>query len=144
MSRSRIIGTVEEAVEIEEALLGRKLPPSFRKWLLENNGQGLDDIHIYPVRDERDTRKTWESLSYLLEHEWAESVSEFRQTLYAHLLPFADAGNGDFYCFDYSVVETNDERPVVFWSHETGEVSSVATGFTAFAAMLRRDSPANG
>ncbi len=58
MSRSRIIGTVEEALQIEESLLGRKLPRSFRNWLLENNGLDIGEVHIYPVRDERDTRKT--------------------------------------------------------------------------------------
>jgi len=47
MSRSRIIGTVEETLEIEESLLGRKLPQSFRDWLLENNGIDLEDVHIF-------------------------------------------------------------------------------------------------
>jgi len=74
MSRSRIIGTVEEALEIEESLPGRKLPQSFRDWLLESNGIDLEDVHIFPVRDERDTRKIWESLSYLPRNAWAEAL----------------------------------------------------------------------
>ena len=126
MSRSRIVGTVEEAIAIEEALLGRSLPPSFRVWLLANNGSDLGDIHIYPVRDERDTRKTWESLAYNLQHEWAESLNHFKDAIYAHLLPFADVGNGDFFCFDSSLVAAEDERPVVVWSHETGKTDFFA------------------
>ena len=104
--------------------------------MLKNNGQDLGEIHIYPVRDERDTRKTWESLVYNLEHEWTESVSEFKQALFAHLLPFADAGNGDFYCFDYSVAEKDGERPVIVWSRESGEAVSFAPDFSAFETII--------
>lgn len=135
MSGSRIIGTVEEALEIEESLLGRKLPRSFCDWLLENNGLDIEEIHIYPVRDERDTRKTWESLSYLLENDWAECLARFKGRTYAHLLPFADFGTGDSYCFDYSVPEINGERPVVLWSRETGNADLVATDFREFRKM---------
>lgn len=136
MSRSRIIGTVEEAVAIEEGLLGRKLPASFRAWLLDNNGVDLGEVHIYPVRDERDTRKTWESLAYNLQHEWADSIRPFKQTIYAHLLPFADAGMGDFYCFDYSVAVPDREQPVVLWSHRSGDVVDFSDDFEAFKLAL--------
>lgn len=136
MSRSRIIGTVEEALAIEESLLGRKLPRSFRNWLLENNGLDIGEVHIYPVRDERDTRKTWESLSYNLQNEWADWLKHFKQAIYAHLLPFADAGTDDYYCFDYSVAEERGERPVVLWSHETGETTFIATDFAAFEKKM--------
>jgi hypothetical protein len=127
---------VEEALEIEESLLGRKLPRSFCDWLLENNGLDIGAVHIYPVRDERDTRKTWESLSYLLHNEWAESLTNFNRTIYSHLLPFADFGTGDFYCFDYSVPVTNGERRVVLWSHETGGADLFAVDFKDFEQKI--------
>jgi hypothetical protein len=136
MSRSRITGTVEEALAIEDSLLGRKLPQSFFDWLLENNGLDIEEVHIYPVRDERDTRKTWESLSYLLHNDWAECLVRFKGTTYAHLLPFADFGTGDFYCFDYSVPVRKGERPVVLWSRETGDADLVATDFRGFRRKM--------
>lgn len=141
MARTRIIGTVEEAVAIEESLLDRRLPESFRSWLLENNGLDIEDVHIYPVRDERDTRKTWESLAYNLTHEWAEGLSKLNPADYLHLLPFADFGSGDFYCFDYSADENDGEWPVVLWSHETGATEFYAANFTEFEAKVIKNVP---
>jgi len=136
MGRSRITGTVKEALAIEESLLGRKLPRSFSDWLLENNGLDIEEVHIYPARDERDTRKTWESLSCLLRNDWTESLLKFNQAIYPHLLPFADFGTGDYYCFDYSVPGRNGERPIVLWSHETGEAEFFAIDFKAFEMKI--------
>lgn len=134
MGRFRIVGTVEEAIEIEEAALNRVLPDSFKNWLLDNNGTDLDSLHIYPVRDERDTRKTWQSLYYNFEHEWAECRKKFYQTdqIFSHLLPFADFGTGGFYCFDYSVEAQSGERRVVLWSSESGSTELYAENFNEF------------
>jgi hypothetical protein len=138
MGRFRIVGTVEEAIEIEEAALNRVLPDSFKSWLLDNNGTDLDWLHIYPIRDERDTRKTWQSLSYNFEHEWAECRKKFYQAdqIFSHLLPFADFGTGDFYCFDYSVEGPSRERQVVLWSSETGRTEFGAENFAEFVENL--------
>jgi len=89
-----------------------------------------------PVRDERDTRKTWESLSYLLRNEWAEALKKFKRTTYSHLLPFADFGTADYYCFDYSVPEKMSEQPIVLCSHETGEVKFCAGNFRVFVKKI--------
>lgn len=135
----RIIGTLEAAIEIEEKLLGRKLPTSFRNWLLEYNSLGIGETYIYPVRDERDTRKTWNSLFYNLKHDWTEALRNFQMMQYVHLLPFADASLTDYFCFDYSQPETDGERPVVLWVQETGEVKPYAVNFDAFQETILRD-----
>jgi hypothetical protein len=128
---------VEEAIEVEESLFGRKLPWSFKDWLLENNGLDIAEIHIYPVRDERDTRKNWESLSYLMKHDWIEGLRKFNREIYSHLVPFADFGTGDFNCFDYSVAEIKGERPIVLWSHASGETDFFAADFKAFESKVQ-------
>ncbi len=51
---------------------------------------------------------------------------------FEHLLPFADFGTGDYYCFDYEGVPSDQEPPVVHWSHETGETEPRATSFRDF------------
>ncbi|MFT5505164.1 MAG: hypothetical protein ACI8XC_002883 [Gammaproteobacteria bacterium] len=138
MGRMRIVGTVEEAVEIEEVALNRILPNSFKHWLLDNNGTDLDWLHIYPVRDERDTRKTWQSLVYNFENEWTECRKRFYKTdkIFSHLLPFADFGTGDYYCFDYSVEAKSSERPVVLWANETGCTELCAEDFDEFVEKV--------
>ena len=77
MKRHRVIGTTEEAINKEEDSLGRSLPNRFKQWLLQNNGIDIEDVHIYPVRDERDVRKTWESLAYNFNNGWAEWLENF-------------------------------------------------------------------
>jgi hypothetical protein len=57
------------------------------------------------------------------------------------LLAFADVGNGDLICFDYSVSGWDDpEPPVVYWHHEWPEpkdISDIAINFEAFLKMLK-------
>ncbi len=134
MKRSRVIGTTEEAIKNEEAILKRQFPGTFKRWLLENNGLGIEGVHIYPVRDERDIRKTWESIAHNFNNGWARWLENFEEedVEFSHLLPFADYGTGDYYCFDYSSIEERGECPVVRWSHETGETEFRAKDYLEF------------
>ena len=138
MKRKRVIGTTREAIAAEEVELGKKLPESFITWLIENYGTDLDGVHIYPVSDPRDVRKTWESLSHNLSHGWASWLEVHEDSGYdfRHLLPFADFGTGDYYCFDYSDLNTMGEPKVVHWSHETAETEFRAEGFEEFTIRL--------
>jgi hypothetical protein len=56
---------------------------------------------------------------------------------FEHLLPFAECGNGDYYCFDYSRKQANGETPVVLWSHETGEIEERAETFPEFVEKAK-------
>jgi hypothetical protein len=58
----RVIGTTTEAITRAENELQRIFPPSFCAWLMENNGRDLGGVHIFPVQDDRDLRKTWNSI----------------------------------------------------------------------------------
>ena len=134
----RVIGTTEKAIVKAEEEIGFRFPPSFRAWLLENNGLHLDGVDsIYPVYDERDPRKTWDSIvRNYKEAGWAQWIDNFEgydePFNFDHLLPFAEVGNGDCYCFDYSRTQANGETPVVLWSHETGDTEKRAATFTEF------------
>src|SRR5687768_1747067 len=119
----RVIGTTEDAIIRAETVLGRRFPPSFRSWLLQNNGLGLESVSIFPVMDDRDPRKTWHSIDREFREGWFSTVENVQGNPedFSHLLPFGDFGTGDYYCFDYSRMDTAGEVPVVRWSHETGE-----------------------
>ncbi len=134
MKRQRIIGTSLEAVRLEEARLCKTLPPSFVAWLLQNNGLDIEGVHIYPVKDDRDIRKTWDSISHNYENGWASWVANFEgQNIdFSNILPFANYGTGDYYCFDYSQMLPNGECSIVRWSHETGECEFRASTFAEF------------
>jgi SMI1-KNR4 cell-wall len=137
--RPRVFGTTEDAIAKAEAALGRALPPSFRAWLLQNNGHSIAGVTIFPVMDQRDPRMTWDSIDRQFREVWAGGLANFddEQRDFTHLLPFADYGSGDYYCFDYSRLDSQGEPPVVRWSHEIGDTEDRAASFSQFVAKAQ-------
>lgn len=134
MVRARVIGTSIEAIQAAEKELGRTLPGAFRDWLLVNNGRSLGALTLFPVFDERDPRKTWESIVRHFKQGWQAWLEVHAQGASdsAALLPFAEFGTGDYYCFDYGRQGQDGEPVVVLWSHETAQTRQVAEGFADF------------
>src|SRR5262245_59179735 len=101
----RIFGTSEIAIAKAESGVGFRFPPSYRKWLLENNGRALEGLgeRPFPVFDDRDPRSTWDSIARNFANGWARWRENFEGEPVAErfpaLLPFADTGGGDCYCF---------------------------------------------
>lgn len=140
MGKARVTGTTIEAIRAAEMALGRTLPCSFARWLLEHNGKALGALEVFPVFDARDPRKTWESIVRHFEggwRAWQDNICA-DPAGFSNLLPFAQFGTGDYYCFDYAVLGEAGEPVVVLWSHETGATSVVADGYAAFLASTDR------
>ena len=91
--RKRVIGTTLESIKAEEAKLNRVLPSTFTNWLLQNNGLGIEDVSIFPVKDPRDVRKTWESLLVKLSSAPPHSMSLLRSCRKASLRMTSDNQN---------------------------------------------------
>ena len=134
----RVIGTTPEAISLAETATGFQFPSSFKEWLLTKNGLGIEAVHMFPVFDERDPRKTWNSI--VREQEGAQSywadVFEGEGLRFDDLLAFAAFGTGDYYCFDYSAPTESSEYLIVHVSHETGKRSPRARTFAEFAAKI--------
>ena len=137
--RPRVIGTTENAIIKTETELNFKFPNSFRDWLIQNNGLGFEDISIFPVFDERDPQMTWDSIVRNFNENWLAWLEHFEDEdlSFEHLLPFAEFGTGDYYCFDYSKIDSNKEIPIVHWSHETGETEFRCANFEDFLEKLK-------
>ena len=138
--RARVIGTNETAITKAETELIYIFPLSFRNWLIQNNGLGFEGISIFPVFDERDPRNTWDSIVRNYKKNWLAWLENFEdeEISFEHLLPFAEFGTGDYYCFDYSKSESVKEIPVVHWSHETGKTELRGANFEDFLKKLKR------
>jgi cell wall assembly regulator SMI1 len=136
----RVIGTTIEAIDKAENELGFRFPPSFRTWILKNNGLGIEGIDIFPIYDERDVRKTWDSIVRNYRENWRDWLINFEdeEMNFEHLLPFASYGTGDFYCFDYDRIRPDGEMPVVRWSHDSGEIEDRAKSFAEFLQKAER------
>ena len=139
MSKNKSIGTSQAAIAAAEQALGRTLPASYAQWLLVNNGRALGALSVFPVYDEANARKTWESIARHYNtswQEWLEHVDGGNDA--STLLPFAQFGTGDYYCFDYAQTGPSGEPVVVLWSHETGATSTVAPDFASFLILPGR------
>lgn len=137
MAPARVIGTSIAAIQAAESELGRRLPESFTQWLLVNNGRSPGALTVFPVFDARDPRKTWDSIVRQYQEGWQvwlENVADSASDCSA-LLPFAEFGTGDYYCFDYAVAGAAGEPVVVLWSHESGATQPVADSFTVFMQL---------
>lgn len=140
MASKRVTGTSKNAIQSAEKELGCTLPLSFSHWLLANNGKSLGALTMFPVYDARDPRKTWESIVHHFNLGWKGSQENLSDELIPawELLPFAEFGTGDYYCFDYLSPGSTGEATVVLWSHETGEIHHVADCFTSFLTLPGR------
>jgi len=140
MTKKRVIGTSISNIYAAETELGRKLPQSFSDWLILNNGVSLGAVTIFPVFDARDPRKTWDSIVRNFKGRWQEWLENFSDLAldFSQLMPFAEFGTGDYYCFDYSTEGDIGEPVVIVWLHETGEVKQVADCFAQFSTSSDR------
>ncbi|AQR68624.1 SMI1/KNR4 family protein [Janthinobacterium sp. LM6] len=139
MSKNKSIGTTPDAIAAAEQALGRQLPASHVQWLLENNGRALGALSVFPVYDAANARKTWESIARHYREgwqEWLENAGTGDEA--GSLLPFAQFGTGDYYCFDYAQTGPSGEPVVVLWSHETGASTTVAPDFASFLILPGR------
>lgn len=140
MSKNTSIGTTRQAIAAAEQALGRTLPASYVQWLLLNNGRALGALNVFPVYDAANARKTWESIQRHYHDNWQQWLENTGAAGHAAdaLLPFAQFGTGDYYCFDYARTGPTGEAVVVLWSHETGATSEVAPDFAAFLTLPGR------
>ncbi|OEZ83597.1 SMI1 / KNR4 family protein [Janthinobacterium sp. HH106] len=138
MSKNKSIGTTPDAIAAAEQALGRGLPASYVQWLLVNNGRALGALSIFPVYDAANARKTWESIERHYRTDWQEWLENADDGDAAPLLPFAQFGTGDYYCFDYAQTGPSGEPVVVLWSHETGTATTVAPDFASFLILPGR------
>lgn len=136
--KSRIIGTTDGAITKAEDALKRRFPESFRRWLLQNNGTSIEDVTIFPVYDERDPRKTWDSIVRNYESNWLKWIAVLgRSSNSSHLLPFGEFGTGDYFCFDFSSEHNESEREIVLWRHDENSTKPIAKNFDDFVQMLK-------
>lgn len=138
----------ETGLTLLENQLKVSLPHSFR-WVLENIGASLyfsyflnDFVLPEEFNEIFSGGLSWdiENLEFLnvingafLEEDEEEETRSYIQNL-SHMLRFADSGNGDSYVFDMSAPA--EEKPVLYWEHETGEFRYLADSFGQFLECI--------
>jgi hypothetical protein len=127
-------------MDAAEQTLGCPLPPSFRIWLEESNGTWLESVRIFPIYDARDPRTTWDSITrYYNNGQWVADRYEWlaNKLVNSQLLPFAEPdGTADVYYFDLNTPVQDFEYPVMWLSHETGDLEFRASNFAEFVRSI--------
>lgn len=123
----------ESNVVIAEQKLGARLPESYRRSMMRENGGQLeaedDDWQQYPIADTSDRKRLSRTASHIIgETERCRSWRGFPDGA------LAIAGNG---CGDQLVLLRQGESfaPAVYvWSHETGQLEKLADDFSELKA----------
>lgn len=119
----------EAQVAAAEAVLGTKLPPSFRAFLCAHNGGSAWETSLYGVGCDDEDEDHYD-LAVL-------NVRGRQEGLPDHLIGFASTLNGDVWCFDVSERDGDaGEAPIVLIDVQQGQVIPAAPGFVTFLARL--------
>ena len=107
--------TLKEIEDVED-VLSLQLPPIFKEFLIKYSN------YLYGNKEIFDTDK--ESSSYIVKNLYHARA---KLLLPEYLIPFV-RDNGDYFCFDYR--SSQEDKPVVFWSHDEGETEEEWGSFT--------------
>ena len=117
-----------------EATFGRRLPAGYAARLLRENGGTVacrgEHFELYPVRDETDRKRLARTaVDVVVETESASSWPRFP----AGALAVGHNGTGDLLILrpdpDSPADSPRYAEAVLWWNHETGETTPVATSF---------------
>ncbi|HEY4552223.1 MAG TPA: SMI1/KNR4 family protein, partial [Bacillaceae bacterium] len=131
-------------IELKEAELGYPLPASY-KYILSSFAKSLSFYYSFSentmipgeYRDIFSGEINWDIDSLenldLLADELMEDGEDYGANLRGKL-QFSQAGNGDIYAFDMSVL--GDEKPVIYWDHEEDTVTRIADSFADYLTKI--------
>lgn len=106
-----------------EELLGKKLPEQYKELLKITNGCEIGEWVIFPIKDPKNIKKTWDDVVYNNKNKPFHISSE--------LTIFAENGTGDYLCFKSSN-ENQLSDSIYYWNHETGDQEVIAENLRNF------------
>src|SRR5688572_9442947 len=121
-----------------ERRLGLSFPPTFHEGMNRLNGGEVEEWQLYPVRDTSSRKRiSRPSNDIIYETNEAREWDEFPKGGVA----LASNGSGDLIVAMPDATGTAVEDRLYSWSHDTGELTVVASSFESWLAM--RDGPAS-
>ena len=129
------VASLADVIRIENEI-GFKLPPDYIEVARHHQGQS-------PTINAHDADGKGSCLGGLYHFHgelnsgrlgWGDIINEGADTL---MLAFSRDGGGNFFAFDYGDDPQNENPTVVFWDHETGNITKLASSFTEFLGQLK-------
>lgn len=115
-----------------ERKLGLTFPPAFHEGMCRVNGGEVDEWQLYPVQD-TSSRKRLSRTSNDITYE-TDEAREW-DGFPAEGVALASNGSGDLIVAMPDAMGTSVEDRLYSWSHETGELTVVASSFESWIAM---------
>lgn len=116
-------GVDENIIGESENFIGIKLPKQYKQLLKITNGCEIGDWFIFPVKDPKNIKKTWDDLVYNNRNRPCQIPEK--------LIVFAHNGTGDYLCFK-KYDENKIDDSIYYWNHETGNQEKVAEDLRQF------------
>ncbi|WP_421385346.1 SMI1/KNR4 family protein [Bacillus salacetis] len=123
-------GVDESAIKAAEDKLGAVFPEQYKELFKLVNNAEIGEWILYPIKDNRNPRKTWDDIVRQNNEVRDEFMSE-------NLIAIGDDGSGDKLCLKVNEGIMGEE--IYIWYHEDGEIEEYAPDLREFIISLSEE-----
>jgi hypothetical protein len=127
---TRKLGVDEFAIKAAEDRLGAVFPDQYKELFKLVNNVELGEWILYPIKDHRNTKKTWDDIVRQNTEVREEHMSE-------DLIAIGDDGSGDKLCLKINEGKMGNE--IYLWYHEDGELEEYASSLKEFIISISEE-----
>ncbi|WP_391557210.1 SMI1/KNR4 family protein [Robertmurraya sp.] len=127
---TRKIGVDELDIKAAEDKLGAVFPEQYRELFKLVNNAEIGEWILYPIKDHRNPKKTWDDIVSQNNEVREEEMSK-------DFIAIGDDGSGDKLCL--KINNGIREDVVYLWYHETGEIEEYAPNLKEFIILISEE-----
>ncbi|MBE4906946.1 SMI1/KNR4 family protein [Bacillus luteolus] len=124
---TRKLGVDESDIKAAENKLGAVFPDQYKELFKLVNNAEIGEWILYPIKDHRNTKKTWDDVVRQNTVVREEHMSE-------DLIAIGDDGSGDKLCLKENDGIMGNE--IYLWYHEDGEIEEYASSLKEFIISI--------
>lgn len=123
-------GVEESAIRETEQKLNVCFPDQYVQLFKLANGLEVGEWSLFPVKDSKNLKKTWDDVVRQNKEVLADVISE-------DLIAIAGDGTGDYLCLKVEGGKADD--PIFLWLHETDETEELAPTLKDFIIIAQEE-----
>ena len=127
---TRKIGVDELDLKATEDKLGSVFPKQYRELFKLVNNAEIGEWILYPIRDHRNPKKTWDDIV-------RQNIEVREENMPIDLIAIGDDGSGDKLCFKLINGIMGDE--IYLWYHEDGALEEYAPNLKEFIILISEE-----
>lgn len=124
---TRKLAVDESDIKAAEDKLGAVFPDQYKELFKLVNNAEIGEWILYPIKDHRNTKKTWDDVVRQNTEVREEHMSE-------DLIAIGDDGSGDKLCLKVNDGIMGNE--IYLWYHEDGEIEEYASSLKEFIISI--------